>query len=88
MATSVDKALWSHDGQTVFAAAAQAPGASGAAAGDAIYKISAASGTQSQVSAGDTIDARDLFLSQDGTVLFFRNAADGLLHYVNLSSAQ
>lgn len=83
--TSVDKTVWSKDGQSVFVGV---PGSGVAGQGltqDTLMKIGVtSSGQQQTYEPGLAVDARDLFLSSDQSILFFRNAQDNALYYISV----
>lgn len=85
--TTPDKAVWAKDSQTVYAAAPKNIMTAGQSlSSDVFYKVDSQSLTKQQYDPGSlTIDGRNLFLSQDGRYLFFKNAQDGGLYYLNLS---
>lgn len=89
--TSVEKAFWAPDSQTVFAAV-PVTGTAGEAGltVDTIYEVNAITGAKREHSLPqDTpVDARELFLAKDGTKLFFKNAQDGALYYLDLTQGQ
>ncbi len=79
MNSSVDKAIFSQDGRFLYVSAS--------AAGDSqnrevIYKINLDTGEKIELVSGSGINPRDLFLSINGDVLFFRNLSDSSLYYV------
>ncbi len=80
ISSSADRAVWGPDSSTVYAAV---PGNSGS---DTFVKINIATLTPTNYSGfTQTVNAQDLFLSQDGTKLFFWNQADGNLYYLDVS---
>ncbi len=83
-ATTVEKAVWTRDGQNVFAAVPQTGVAERGLTEDTIYKISVDSGAKTEFNPGSGVDARDLFLNLSGDSLFFKNAQDGLLYYLKV----
>jgi hypothetical protein len=84
VSTIVSKAVWSKDGQTVFVGVPVSGTAGQGLTQDVLYRIDVASGQQTQYDPGLAVDARDLFLSANNEVLFFRNAQDNYLYYIPL----
>jgi len=85
--TTVDKAVWGADSD-VFYAAEPVTGAagSGALTIDKFYQVSLQDMSKQEYSTGNfNVDGRELFLSLDGTRLFFKNAQDGGLYYLDLN---
>lgn len=85
--TTVDKAVWSKDSQTIYAAVPQSGVAgSGNLTTDTFYKYNTGTGDKAQYDPGSTvIDGENLFLASGEVGLFFRNAQDGALYYLNFS---
>lgn len=85
--TSPDKAVWGKDSRTVYAAVPQNGGAGGnALTSDNFYSINISNLNQQQYPTGATVvDGSNLFLTADGKELFFVNAQDGILYYLNLN---
>jgi Tol biopolymer transport system component len=86
--TTVDKALWGPDGATIYAAVPSGGAAgSGALTSDSFFKLNVSTQTSHQYSpdSSQSIDGRNLFLSQDSNKLFFKNAQDGGLYYLDLT---
>ncbi len=85
--TTPDKAVWSNDSQTIY----YAEPVSGVAGGnsltsDKFYKLNIQTGDKQTYDPGSQVfDGRNLFLSSDETKLFFKNAQDGGLYYLNLN---
>jgi hypothetical protein len=86
--TTPDKAVWGIDSTTVYAAVPQSetPGSSSLTS-DTFYQININTSVQSQYSSNPTtpVDGQNLFLDSTGSNLFFRNAQDGGLYYLNLT---
>lgn len=80
--TSTAKAVWSKDGQTVYAGVPTTGMAGQGLTEDAIYKISVATAQSQQFTTGVAVDAQSLFLSSDEALLFFKNAQDNALYYI------
>lgn len=85
--TTVDKAVWSKDSQTVYAAVPTSGIAgSGNLTTDSFYKFNTGTGDKQQYNPGSqNFDGENLFLSNDEGLLFFKNAQDGGLYYLNLN---
>jgi Tol biopolymer transport system component len=86
--TSVAKAVWDDTSRFVFAAVpANGTPDDSSLTRDSLYRIDPDTLERKQYDPGDTaIDARSLFLSKDGTKLFFKNAQDGSLYYLDMGS--
>ncbi len=86
--TTVDKAVWGNDSQTVYAAVPVTGVPGEGLTTDTFYKININDFSKEtyQPSSSQNIDGQDLFLSTDGTKLFFQNAQDGYLYYVDVSN--
>lgn len=82
--TSVEKAVWSRDSQTVFAGVPTTGNAGQGLTQDTIYKIATSTAQSTQFQTGIAVDAQDLFLSSNEDVLFFRNAQDNALYYITV----
>ena len=87
MFTTVDKAVWAADSLSVYAAVPDSGIAgSGNLTKDSITHITIENLAQkSYPNITPPSDAEDLFLSKDGNTLFFRNAQDGYLYYLDVS---
>jgi len=85
--TSTEKAVWAGDSQTVYAAVPTTPSAGqDVLTADSFYRIDTSSLEKKQYSTGTVVaDGQDLFLDLTGTKLFFKNAQDGGLYYLDLS---
>jgi hypothetical protein len=85
--TTPEKAVWSRDSQAFYAAVPfSGQVGSNLLTVDNFVKIDAATFIQKEFKTGSTnVDGRDLFLSLDGTRLFFKNAQDGGLYYLDLN---
>lgn len=80
LSATIDKVVWDTDSQTIYAAANDALGQ------ESFYKFNTATLEKTEHDAGSAaVDAYDLFLNSDSDKLFFRNAADGGLYYLDLS---
>ena len=86
--TTVDKAIWSKDSNFIFAAVPSSGNAdNGSLTADAFYRMDISSLEKKQYPQNSEapIDGRDLFLNSMGSKLFFRNAQDGGLYYLDLT---
>lgn len=92
------KAVWASDSRTVYLAAPRGGSAEsidptaldadrGALTADTFYKLDTQSGEKTEIEppANLTLDARDLFLNPSEDKLFFKNAQDGGLYYLDLT---
>lgn len=84
---SSDKALWSQDSQSLFAAVPAGSSASGGLSQDKLVKISVSTGASTGYDLKVAADARDMFLNSAGDTLFFKNYQDGGLYYISLSAS-
>ena len=89
MFTTVEKAVWDKDGKTIYAAVPKTSSAAAEDGGlteDGFYKIGVENLEKKEYAAdGEKIDGQNLFLSLSGDKLFFRNAQDGGLYYLDLT---
>lgn len=85
VATSQTKAVWAKDSQSIMVAVPTSGIAGQGITQDTIYKIDVVSNSRQEFAPGITVDAQELFLNLDGTVLFFRNAQDNALYYMMLN---
>jgi hypothetical protein len=87
LATTVDKAVWTNDSAAVYAAVpASGSSASNSLTSDTIVRIDTATMEKKEfISSGLTIDGENLLLNNAETRLFFQNAQDGGLYYLDLS---
>lgn len=86
--TTVDKAVWDKEGKYVFSAVPTAGTAGdGNLTIDKFYRINTQDlSDKKEYDPGQLqVDGRDLFLSGDGARLFFKNAQDGSLYYLDLT---
>jgi hypothetical protein len=89
--TTVDKAVWGSDSNTIYAAVPNSePSGGNSLTVDSFYKMDTTTlnKTQYQSSATTSVDGENLFLSSTGDKLFFKNAQDGGLYYLDLTQAQ
>lgn len=80
--TSQTKALWSKDGSAVYAGVPVTGVAGQGLTQDSIVKITVSTAQTQEFDPGIAVDAQELLLSNDETVLFFRNAQDNALYYI------
>ncbi|HEX3099994.1 MAG TPA: hypothetical protein VHQ41_03395, partial [Patescibacteria group bacterium] len=83
--TSVTKAMWSKDGFTVYAGVPNTGTPGQGLTQDTIYRINISTGESKQFDPGVAVDAQNLFLSSDASILFFRNAQDNALYYIPIN---
>jgi WD40 repeat protein len=83
--TTPEKAVWGSDNQTIYVAVSSAGVGSGLTT-DVFYKINLGTSERKSYDPGSMqLDGREMFISQDNTKVFFRNAQDGGLYYLELS---
>lgn len=85
--TTVDKTAWDKDSNVIYAAVPTS-GIIGenSLTVDSFYRMDISTLDKKQyASAGSAIDGRDLFLNATSDKLFFRNAQDGGLYYLDLT---
>lgn len=86
MFTTTEKIVWAGNSQTIYLAVPKTGSAETGLTEDVFYKLEIATGQSTQYDPGSQqLDGRDLFLSKEGTKLFFRNAQDGGLYYLDLN---
>ncbi|GEM_PF-717642 len=85
--TTVDKAVWANDSTSVYAAVpANGSASGGALTSDTIVRIDTQTTLKKEfVPSPLTIDGENLLLNSSETRLFFRNAQDGGLYYLDLT---
>lgn len=87
--TTVEKTVWDKDGKTIYAAVPKTESGVAEDKGlteDNFYKINVENlEKQEYLSNQDKFDGQNLFLSLSGDKLFFRNAQDGGLYYLDLN---
>ncbi len=86
--TTVDKAVWAGDSNIIYAAVPNSTSpAQGSLTSDSFYSLNTSTLAKQQYGVGVTtaIDGQDLFLNSSGNDLFFKNAQDGGLYYLDLS---
>lgn len=81
--TNFDRVVWSSDSSLLFVSASKA---SGSQSGEALYELNTQTYEQKELYSG-LINARDLFLSLDGDVLFFHNVNDNSLYGFTLKNS-
>jgi protease II len=85
--TTADKAVWDKDSNTIYASVPSSAAASNASLTvDSFYRLNTSTLDKKQYpSSGAAMDGKDLFLNPTGDKLFFRNAQDGGLYYLDLT---
>lgn len=85
--TTPDKAAWGSDSNTVYAAVPLSqPISPNSLTSDSFFRLNTSTLDKYQYPAGNSlIDGQNLFLSATGSDLFFKNAQDGGLYYLDLS---
>lgn len=85
--TTPEKVIWAKDSKTIYAAVPESGTAGGVGLTlDTFYKVDTSSlDKQTYSTEGFNVDGRDLFLNLAENKLFFRNAQDGGLYYLNLT---
>ncbi len=81
---AVSKAVWSRDSLSVYAGVPNTGIAGQGLTQDTIFKVDVGSGQQQQYDPGLPVDARDMFLSSDQSLLFFLNAQDNSIYYISV----
>jgi hypothetical protein len=84
--TTTLKAVWASDSNVIYAAVPNSANPGTSLTNDGFFRMDTNTLEKKQFNtgAGSTIDGRNLFLSTDGSKLFFRNAQDGGLYYLDL----
>lgn len=82
--TSQTKAVWSKDSQFVYAGVPTTGTVGQGLTQDNIEKITIATAQSQVFTTGVAVDAQNLFLSTDESVLFFKNAQDNALYYISV----
>ena len=85
---SPSKAVWAKDSNIIYAAVPNSTSGGGSSlTTDSFFRMDTNTLDKKQYNTGaaSSIDGRDLFLSTDGNKLFFKNAQDGGLYYLDLS---
>lgn len=87
LGTLPEKAVWSPDSKTVYAAVPSVGSAgSGSLTQDIVVRIDTTTLEKKEFSGfNQQVDVQDMFLSKDGSKLYFRNGQDGYLYYLDLS---
>ncbi|MDR3642101.1 MAG: hypothetical protein P4L74_00545 [Candidatus Doudnabacteria bacterium] len=85
--TTTQKAVWGSDSNTIYAAVPSSPAANpNSLTNDTFFRLNTTTLDKQQFSIGNTpVDGENLFLSTDGNDLFFKNAQDGGLYYLNVA---
>ncbi len=83
--TIPDKVVWTQSSNYLYAGVPTSGSAGSGLTEDTIMKINAVSGDKVEFEPGVTIDAEDLFLSNTENILFFKNAQDRSLYYIDVS---
>ena len=85
--TTPDKSVWGSDSNTIYAAVPLSPASgAGSLTNDSFFKLNTSTLDKQQYSASASpVDGEDLFLSSTGNDLFFKNAQDGGLYYLDLT---
>ncbi len=85
--TTLEKAAWSKDGQSVYAAVPISGNPSQGLTEDVLHKITVSSGQKQQYDLGIPADVRNIFPDQTETNIFFKNYQDQYLYYFNIKNA-
>ncbi len=85
--TTVEKAVWGKDSNTIYASVPNSGGVEeNTLTVDSFFQMDINSLEKKQYAAAATaVDGRDLFLNSLGDKLFFKNAQDGALYYLDLN---
>lgn len=85
--TTTDKVVWDKDNQTIYAAVPTIGVVNGnSVSSDVFYKFNTGTMQRIQYTPSNLIlDGRNMFLSLDDSKLFFKNAQDGTLYYLDLN---
>ena len=84
--TTVDKTVWGSDSNTVYAAVPNSAGQAASLTTDTFFSMDITTLAKKQYpSSSAALDGQDLFLDSTGGNLFFKNAQDGGLYYLNLN---
>lgn len=82
--SSVAKASWSNDSQLVYIGEPVRGNADLGLTEDKLAVVNVNTGMKENMEVGKAVDMQDMFLSGDGSILFFRNAQDNFLYYLPL----
>lgn len=87
LATTADKAVWDKDSSVIYAAvpASGTPGENSLTVDDFVRMDTANLNKKQYSKTASAVDGRDLFLNSASDKLFFRNAQDGALYYLDLA---
>ncbi len=81
-----EKAVWDKDSQTIYVAVPTQSSLGSALTTDNFYKFNTSTFEKVEYNfPSQSLDGRDLFLNLNSNKLFFRNAQDGGLYYLDLS---
>lgn len=86
--TTVDKVIWDRDSNTVYAAVPMSGGAgTGTLTSDTFFKLNTQTLERQEFKpdTGMVLDGRSLVLANNSDKLFFKNAQDGGLYYLDLT---
>jgi hypothetical protein len=83
--TVPEKVVWMQSGNYLFAGVPTSGSAGSGLTEDTIMKINAVSGDKTEYAPGVTVDAQNLFLDNTEKTLFFKNAQDRALYYMDVS---
>lgn len=86
VSTIPDKVTWTKNSSSVFAAVPQKGTPGNGLTEDVIVKVNLATGEKTEFQTGTTIDGQDLFLDSTENILFFKNAQDRALYYINVTN--
>mgnify|MGYP003393259398 CR=1 FL=1 len=81
--TTIDKVLWSQDGRFLYVSASNT---SSGQSRESIYKVNTETLEKTEVVSGGSFSPREMFLSLNSEVLFFRNVNDNSLYSVPLGN--
>lgn len=85
--TTIEKTVWSKDGQSVYAAVPIKGTPGQGLTEDVLYKITVSSTLRQQYDFGAPTDARNMFVDQSESKVFFKNYQDQYLYYFNIQSS-
>jgi len=83
--TIPEKTVWSNSGNYLYTGVPTTGSAGNGLTEDSITKINAVSGDKTEFAPGVVVDAQDLFLDNTENILFFKNAQDQSLYYIDVS---
>lgn len=85
VATTIEKIVWDTDGYNLYAAVPQRGTIDRGLTEDTIYKINTTTLQKKEFNPALPVDARNLFLTNTGDRLLFKNLQDGGLYYMDVS---